>query len=76
LYGDPATELVRSSFVVDLMVLGSRGHGWWRGVLLGSVSARVIRAAACPVIVVPRCAPEASATEPATVGGRQAAGVL
>ncbi len=70
LYGDPATELVRSSFVVDLMVLGSRGYGPWRGVLLGSVSARVIKAAACPVIVVPRSAP-APAEEAATVGGRQ-----
>jgi nucleotide-binding universal stress UspA family protein len=75
LYGDPATELIRTSFVVDLMVLGSRNHGSWRGVLLGSVSARVIQAAGCPVIVVPGSAPDVFATVPATAGARQEAGV-
>ena len=76
LHGDPATALLRTSFVVDLMVLGSRGYGPWRGVLLGSVSARVIRAAGCPVIVVPHSVPEASTTEAATASGRQESGVV
>jgi nucleotide-binding universal stress UspA family protein len=39
---------------VDLLVLGSRGLGPVLRVLLGSTSARVIRRAACPVLVVPR----------------------
>lgn len=40
----------------DLLVCGSRGYGPVRQVLLGSVSARLIRHAAYPVIVVPRTA--------------------
>jgi nucleotide-binding universal stress UspA family protein len=35
-------------------VIGSRGYGPLHSVLLGGVSGRVIRDAACPVIVVPR----------------------
>lgn len=62
-YGSPAEELVHASLSVDLLVLGSRGYGTVRGVLLGSVSAKVIRSAACPVIVVPRGA-RAPAEEP------------
>jgi nucleotide-binding universal stress UspA family protein len=38
----------------DLLVCGSRGHGPVRQAQLGSVSARLVRDAACPVIVVPR----------------------
>lgn len=38
----------------DLLVCGSRGYGPVRQILLGSVSTRVIRRAAYPVIVVPR----------------------
>jgi nucleotide-binding universal stress UspA family protein len=56
LCGDAAEELVRASFAADLMVFGSRGYGPLRGVLLGSVSQRVIRSAGCPVVVVPRTA--------------------
>ena len=38
----------------DLLVCGSRGYGPVRQILLGSVSTRVIRRAAYPVLVVPR----------------------
>ena len=41
---------------VDLLVVGSRGYGPIRRVLLGGTSARLVRRAACPVMVVPRCA--------------------
>jgi nucleotide-binding universal stress UspA family protein len=37
---------------LDLLVVGSRGHGPAGSVLLGSVSSRLIIAAACPVMVV------------------------
>ena len=41
---------------VDLLVIGSRGYGPSRSVLLGSVSRHVVDHAPCPVIVVPRTA--------------------
>ncbi len=54
LTGDPVDALASQSLDADLLVLGSRGYGPHRAVLLGSVSGRVVRTAACPVIVVPR----------------------
>lgn len=38
----------------DLLVIGSRGYGPVRRVLLGGVSAKVVRHARIPVVVVPR----------------------
>ena len=52
--GHPVGDLVRQSEDADLLVLGSRGYGPRRAVLLGGVSGRVVRKSACPVIVVPR----------------------
>jgi nucleotide-binding universal stress UspA family protein len=52
--GDPVEELVRASSSADLVVAGSRGYGPLHAVLAGAVSGRLIREAACPVIVVPR----------------------
>jgi nucleotide-binding universal stress UspA family protein len=52
--GHPAEELVHMSEFVDLMVVGSRGYGPRRAVLLGSVSRHLMNEAACPVIVLPR----------------------
>jgi nucleotide-binding universal stress UspA family protein len=46
-------ELAQLSQEVDLLVVGSRGHGVLRRVLHGSTSTRLVRAAACPVLVVP-----------------------
>ena len=37
---------------VDLVVMGSRGLGVMKGVLLGSVSQYVVEQAKCPVLVV------------------------
>ena len=54
LIGDPVDALAAESESADLLVLGSRGYGPHRAVLLGSVSGRLVRTAACPVIVVPR----------------------
>ena len=47
-------ELARLSDDVDLVVCGSRGHSPLGSVMLGSVSAGVLRKARSPVLVVPR----------------------
>jgi nucleotide-binding universal stress UspA family protein len=54
LAGGAGRELVEQSHIVDLLLVGSRGYGPLRAVLLGGVSHALVRAAACPVIVLPR----------------------
>jgi nucleotide-binding universal stress UspA family protein len=54
LHGEPAEALAEAASDLDLLLLGSRGYGPVKGTLLGSVSARVMAAAPCPVMVVPR----------------------
>jgi nucleotide-binding universal stress UspA family protein len=49
---DPAQTLVARSDGADLLVVGSRGRGSLRSVLLGSVSHRCVHHAACPVVIV------------------------
>jgi nucleotide-binding universal stress UspA family protein len=39
---------------IDLLVCGSRGYGPVRRVLLGGVLRKLVRRAACPIVVVPR----------------------
>jgi nucleotide-binding universal stress UspA family protein len=52
--GSAVEELVELSHSVDMIVVGSRGWGPVRRLLLGSTSERLVREAACPVIAVPR----------------------
>jgi nucleotide-binding universal stress UspA family protein len=53
--GDPVRVLeTEGDRDLDLMVLGSRGFGPVRRVLLGSVSSDIVRLAPCPVMIVPR----------------------
>lgn len=50
--GFPARELVDASQDADLVVVGSRGGGGFRGLLTGSVSSQVVNHADCPVVVI------------------------
>lgn len=52
--GDPAAALAGQGVELDLLVLGSRGHGPLRTVVLGGVAWDTVRTAPCPVLVVPR----------------------
>jgi nucleotide-binding universal stress UspA family protein len=50
--GAAAETLEHLAAEVDLLVVGARGSGAWARLLLGSVSERVLRHAACPVLIV------------------------
>jgi len=52
LLGTPARTLIGLSENCYMLVLGSRGHGGFAGLLLGSVSAACAEHAHCPVLIV------------------------
>lgn len=51
--GNASEVLVRDSSDVQHIVVGSRGHGGFTGMLLGSVSQHLVTHARCPVTVMP-----------------------
>ncbi|MDO4917971.1 universal stress protein [Kocuria sp.] len=53
LEGRPADALVEASRSADLLVMGTRGYGGFRGLLMGSVSQAVLADTESPVMVVP-----------------------
>ncbi len=52
--GHPAQVLVERSHGAALLVVGSRGHGEFAGMVLGSVSEHCAAQARCPVLVYHR----------------------
>lgn len=53
--GDPTQAILDCACAskVDVVVLGKRGRGRLEGLLVGSVSQKVVSLCACPVVVVP-----------------------
>ena len=62
--GNPVTALLSAAadLGADLIVVGSRGHGGFPGLQLGSTSHQLVQHATTPVVVVP---PDPSDPEPA-----------
>jgi nucleotide-binding universal stress UspA family protein len=50
--GHPGQVLLDAAEGADLLVVGSRGHGGFTGMLLGSVSQQCVHHAPCPVVVI------------------------
>ncbi|MCM3688974.1 universal stress protein [Kocuria rosea] len=53
LFGVPADELVEAGRSAELVVVGSRGYGGFRGLLMGSVSQAVLHGGESPVMIIP-----------------------
>lgn len=53
LHGSAAKRIVEVSERFDLVVIGARGVGGFRDLLLGSTADQVVRHARCPVVVLP-----------------------
>ncbi len=51
--GNPADVLCELARGADLLVVGSRGLGGFRGLLLGSVGQQTAHHAPCPVVIIP-----------------------
>ncbi|HEX2410353.1 MAG TPA: universal stress protein [Solirubrobacteraceae bacterium] len=71
LEGDPVGAMATASGGLDLLVVGSRSYGPLGAVLLGAVTRRLVHAAECPLMVVPRTRDAALAV--ALIGGMEAA---
>ena len=50
--GDVSESLIHAAEGADLLVLGSRGRGGFKGLRLGSVSQESVAHASCPVVIV------------------------
>jgi nucleotide-binding universal stress UspA family protein len=56
--GPVVHQILRAAARMDLIVMGTHGAAGIERLLIGSVAEKVLRRAACPVITVPRLAPD------------------
>lgn len=71
--GSPSSVLREASEVADMIVIGSRGHGGFAGLLLGSVGAQVAAHADCPVVVIRHLPADTASTIVVGIDGSPAA---
>lgn len=57
-YGEAREVLEEFAERVDLLIVGSRGHGPLRGLIEGSVSGYLAERVPCPLLVLPRARQE------------------
>ena len=69
--GDPADQLAEAAKGAGLLVLGGRAYGPMHYVLAGSVSAKLMRCAPSPVMVLPRSAPDPGVADAGTAAREQ-----
>jgi nucleotide-binding universal stress UspA family protein len=50
--GNPSEVLIEASREATMLVVGSRGGGGFKGLLMGSVSTQCVHYSHCPVLVV------------------------
>jgi nucleotide-binding universal stress UspA family protein len=64
--GSTAVEILAKAEAIpaDLLVMGTHGRSGFERVILGSVTEKVLRKAACPVLTVPRGVPDAVPATP------------
>ncbi|UQA90955.1 universal stress protein [Streptomyces halobius] len=54
--GQPSAKLAGAATGARCLVVGARGHGGFRGMILGSTSRTLVQLAPCPLMVVPESA--------------------
>ena len=67
-FGQPAQVLINEARGADLLVVGSRGHGGFAGLILGSVSHQCAMHASCPVVIV-HAKPDSNTVSPSVTRG-------
>jgi nucleotide-binding universal stress UspA family protein len=51
--GVPAEEILNAAHEAEMIVVGARGAGGFKKLLMGSVSVQITHHARCPVVVIP-----------------------
>jgi len=63
--GDVAAEILAEAQSADMLVMGTHGRSGFEHLVLGSATEKVLRKAVCPLLTIPRAAPDATEAVPA-----------